>query len=253
MERIIGYARVSTADQATSVDAQSARLREFAAQHGTELAELFVDEDVSGGLPLKHRPAGRRLWDMLQRGDRVVFAKVDRCFRSMVDAAVTLAFWKEMQVGVSIIDLGIDVNTPAGELFFNQLASFAAFERAMIGCRIREAMAQRRAAGKPFGRSRPFGWVRSGPGKDAVWSPCKEERLLGERVVEMRDAGLTLAKISQVLSREAVTKPGKRRDAREGRHRGCYYLPPDIERLYRATKAGFPKLPRDAIALPAGT
>jgi DNA invertase Pin-like site-specific DNA recombinase len=247
MERIIGYARVSTADQATSVEAQSARLRQFAAEQGTVLAELFVDEDVSGALPLKRRPAGRRLWDTLRRGDRVAFAKVDRCFRSMADAAVTLAFWKELGVGVSIIDLGIDVSTPAGELFFNQLASFAAFERQMIGTRIKEAMAQRRATGKPYGRSRPLGWVRSGPGKDAVWVVCKAERELGDRVVKMREAGMTLAKISQVLSRDAITKPGKRRVAREGRHRGCYYLPPDIERLYRATKAGFPKLPRDAI------
>jgi len=252
MERLIGYARVSTADQATSVQAQTARLRQFAEQQGKKLAELFVDEDVSGALPLKHRPAGRRLWDMLQPGDRVAFAKVDRCFRSMADAAVTLALWKEMRVGVSIIDLGIDVSTPAGELYFNQLASFAAFERQMIGTRIREAMAQRRATGKPYGRSRPFGWVRSGPGKDAVWVICKKERELGQRVVEMRDAGMTLAAITQQLSREGVTKPGKRRDARAGRQRGVWYLPPDVARLERAARAGFPVAPRDEVGVTVG-
>lgn len=252
MERIIGYARVSTADQATSVEAQSARLRQFAAQQGTMLAELFVDEDVSGGLPLKHRPAGRKLMDMLKPGDSVAFIRVDRAFRSMADAAVTLQFWKDLRVGVCIVDLGIDVTSPSGELFFSQLAAFANFERQMIGTRIKEAMAQRRATGKPYGRSRPFGWVRSGPGKDAVWSPCKEERLLGDRVVQMREAGMTLAAITQQLSREAVTKPGKKRDARAGRQRGVWYLPPDIARLERAARAGYPVAPRDAVGLPNG-
>lgn len=248
--RLIGYGRVSTADQATSVEAQTARLQQFARQNGTELAALFVDEDVSGALPLKARPQGRRLWDLLQPGDRVAFCKVDRCFRSMADAATTLAFWRQIGVGVTIVDLGIDVSTPAGELFFNQLAGFAAFERQMIGTRIKEAIAQRKATGKPYGRSRPLGWVRSGPGKDAVWEPCAEERKLAARVVELRDAGETLAGIARTLAGEGVTKPGKKRDARAGRYRGCYYLEADVDRLYRAAKARFPKLPRDAVKAP---
>lgn len=252
MERLIGYARVSTADQATSVEAQTVRLRQFAQQAGTELAELFVDEDVSGGLPLKHRPAGRKLMDMLQPGDSVAFIRVDRAFRSLADAAVTLQLWKDLRVGVCIVDLGIDVTSPSGELYFSQLAAFASFERAMIGMRIKEAMAQRRASGKPYGRSRPFGWIRSGPGKDAVWVECRAERQIGERVVAMREAGLTLAAITQRLSLDGITKPGKKRDAREGRYRGAFYLAADIERLYRAAKADYPIAPRDAIRVPAG-
>lgn len=248
--RLIGYGRVSTADQATSVEAQTARLRQFAHQSGMELAALFVDEDVSGALPLKARPQGKRLWDLLAPGDRVAFCKVDRCFRSMADAATTLAFWRQIGVEVSIVDLGIDVSTPAGELFFNQLASFAAFERQMIGTRIKEAIAQRKATGKPYGRSRPLGWVRSGPGKDAEWVACAEERKLAGRVVTLREGGETLAGIARLLADEGVTKPGKKRDARAGRYRGCYYLEADVDRLFRAAKAGFPKLPRDAVRAP---
>lgn len=250
MERLIGYGRVSTADQATSVDVQTARLREYAERQGTQLAKLFIDEDVSGALPLKHRPQGRRMWDDLQPGDRVVFCKVDRCFRSMADAATTLAFWRNIGVGVTIVDLGIDVATPAGELFFNQLASFAAFERQMIGTRIREAIAQRKSAGRPYGHARPLGWVRSGPGKAATWAVCAEERRLGQRVVQMRDAGMTLNEVARTLAREGIVKPGKARAARAGKYRGCYYLAADVARLYRATKAKFPVLPRDAIKTP---
>ena len=180
-------------------------------------------------------------------GDIVAFTKVDRCFRSMADAATTLALWKQLGVRVNIIDLGIDVNSPAGELFFNQLASFADFERQMIGQRIKEALSHRKASGKPYGNSRPYGWVRGGTGKETFWVACSAERKLAERVVALRDAGGTLAGIARELAQEGVTKPGKRRDAKAGRYRGCWYLEADIDRLFRAAKAGFPILPRDEV------
>ena len=247
MGRLFGYGRVSTADQATSAEAQATRLKAFAATSGMELAGLFVDEDVSGARPLKARPQGKQLWDALAPGDTVAFCKVDRCFRSMADAATTLALWKQIGVSVNIIDLGIDVSSPAGELFFNQLASFAAFERAIIGQRIREALAHRKAVGKPYGRSRPLGWSKEGVGKDTRWVACHDERRLAERVVALRDAGGTLAGIARELAQEGVTKPGKAKDARAGRYRGCLYLEADIDRLFRAAKAGFPILPRDEV------
>jgi DNA invertase Pin-like site-specific DNA recombinase len=247
MGRLFGYGRVSTDDQATSAEAQAARLREFASGKGLQLAGLYVDEDVSGALPMKARPQGKRLWDALAPGDTVAFTKVDRCFRSMADAATTLALWKQLGVRVTIIDLGIDVGTPSGDLMFHQLASFASFERAMIGQRIREALAHRKATGKPYGRSRPFGWIKAGEGKDTRWVPCHDERRLAERVVALRDAGGTLAGIARQLAQEGVTKPGKAKAARAGRYRGCWYLEADVDRLYRAAKAKFPILPRDEV------
>jgi DNA invertase Pin-like site-specific DNA recombinase len=247
MNRLFGYARVSTDDQTTSAAAQSLRLREFATVSGMELAGLYVDEDVSGSRPLKARPQGRRLWDAVQAGDTVAFTKVDRCFRSMADAATTLAFWKQINVRVNILDLGIDVSSPAGELFFNQLASFAAFERQMIGQRVREALAHRKRSGVPYGNSRPFGWVREGTGKNTHWVACAEERDTAMRALAMRNSGETLATIARKLASEGVTKPGKQRQARAGAYRGCYYLEADIARLCRAATAGFPTLPRDEV------
>ena len=249
MEKLYGYARVSTNDQAASADCQAARLREFAAGKGLQLAGLFVDEDCSGALPLKARPQGKQLWDALTTGDTVAFTKVDRCFRSMADAATTLALWKQIGVRVNIIDLGIDVNSPAGELFFNQLAAVASFERQIIGQRIKEALGHRKATGKPYGRSRPFGWMKAGEGKDTRWVACHDERRLAERVVALRAAGGTLAGIARELAQEGTIKPGKAKDARAGRYRGCFYLEADVERLQRAARAGFPILPRDEVGV----
>lgn len=242
MNALYGYARVSTDDQQTSAEAQTVRLRQYAADSGLRLAGVFVDEDVSGARQFKHRPEGRRLWDAVQAGDTVAFTKVDRAFRSMADAATTLAVWKQLGVRVAILDLGIDVATPAGELFFNQIASFAAFEREMIGQRIREAIGHRRSVGQPYGNSRPFGWVRAGSGKRTRYVPCEGERRLGERVLAMRAAGQTLSAISRALRAERALKPGKRQA-----ERGAYYLEADVARLERAAKAGWPIAPRDKV------
>lgn len=249
MGRLFGYGRVSTDDQATSAEAQAKRLQSFALTLGLPVAGIFIDEDVSGSCPLRSRPQGRLLWQQLASGDTVAFTKVDRCFRSMADAATTLATWKNMGVSVNILDLGIDVSTPAGELFFNQLASFAAFERQMIGQRIREAMAHLKATGRPYGASRPFGWIRGGTGKQSFWKPYEPERRLARRVAEMRASGATLTAIARELAKEGITKPGKASAARKGNYRGCYYLEADVARLCRAEHMGFPQGPRDRVPM----
>jgi DNA invertase Pin-like site-specific DNA recombinase len=247
MARLHLYARVSTDDQATSASAQAARLKDFAAGSEMETAGLYVDEDVSGAKPLKHRPEGKRLWDAVQPGDVVVVTKVDRAFRSLADAVNTLEVWTNLGVGVRILDLGIDLATPAGQLFFQQLCSFAQFERALLGQRLREAVAHLKREGKPFANFRPFGWTRKGNGKQKRFEPLGQERALGQRVVRMRESGLSWAEIATALYEDRITKPGKGAAVRAGRHRGAYYLEAEVRRLYRATRAGFPIQPREAV------
>jgi len=247
LARLHLYARVSTDDQATSASAQAARLKEFAADSGIPLAGLYVDEDVSGAKPLKHRPEGKRLWDAVERGDTVAFTKVDRAFRSLVDAVTTLELWTNIGVRVRILDLGIDLATPAGQLFFQQLVSFAQFERALLGQRLREAVAHLKREGRPFSNFRPFGWRRAGTGKQKRFEALEDERALGWRVVSMRDDGRSWAEIAMAFYREGILKPGKAKAVRAGKYRGAYYLEAEVRRLFRATKAGFPIEPRETV------
>lgn len=244
MGRLFLYGRVSTDDQATSAEAQAVRLREFAEKSGLELGGVFIDEDVSGAKPLQTRPQGKIMCDLVSPGDSVAFTKVDRCFRSLADAAAMLARWKALRIGVQILDLGIDVNTPAGELFFSQLAAFAQFERAMIGQRIREAMGHLKRQGRPYSTTRPLGWVRQGDG----WEPYPPERALGERVVALRAKGESWAEIAGAVCLEGHHKPGKAREARAGRGRGVWYLVGDCRRLFRAAQAGFPCVAASAVS-----
>ncbi|MBY5831905.1 recombinase family protein [Rhizobium leguminosarum] len=78
--KTILYARVSTADQTAEHQITQAR------QAGFDVDEVIVDHGVSGvNVPLRERPEGRRLFDMLRRGDILVVRWVDRLGRNYAD------------------------------------------------------------------------------------------------------------------------------------------------------------------------
>jgi putative DNA-invertase from lambdoid prophage Rac len=45
-----------------------------------------IEEGVSGSVPVEDRPVGGQLFATLHRGDIVIAAKLDRLFRSALDA-----------------------------------------------------------------------------------------------------------------------------------------------------------------------
>lgn len=232
---LYGYCRVSGDKQENGLGVQSARLEDYAKQAGLELFQpLFVDEDVTGSMPLKRRPNGQKLWDILRAGDVVVFTKLDRGFRNMADAATTLAILSELGVRMKILDLPMDLTTPEGRLIFHQFAAFSQFERERIGQRISESMRHLKKQGKPYSTTRPYGWVRKGK----EWVPCEKERALGKKIVEWRDRGGSWLAIALDLCGAGERKPHQRK----GSH--GFYHPKDVMFLYRAAKAGYPKLSR---------
>ena len=52
-----------------------------------DVADVLIEEGVSGSVPVEERPiGGQQLFAKLQRGDIVIAAKLDRLFRSPLDA-----------------------------------------------------------------------------------------------------------------------------------------------------------------------
>ncbi|KQT53553.1 recombinase [Methylobacterium sp. Leaf456] len=85
MSQTVLYARVSTADQT------SAHQRKQAEAAGFKVDEVVVDDGVSGvSTVLAERPQGRRLFDMLRRGDVLVVRWVDRLGRNYADVTETI-------------------------------------------------------------------------------------------------------------------------------------------------------------------
>lgn len=79
------YARVSTADQ--TIEHQEAQARAA----GFKIDHVVADHAVSGVTTnLRDRPEGRRLFDMLRRGDTLVVRWVDRLGRNYRDVCDTI-------------------------------------------------------------------------------------------------------------------------------------------------------------------
>lgn len=138
---IIGYARVSTADQ--SLDLQLDALKKYG-------CEKIYQEFASGAKD--DRQELQRAMDILRKGDVFVVYKLDRLARSTVKLVSTLNELRE--IGVEFVSLGdnINTNTASGKAMFGMLSVFAEFERDVIRERVNAGLAAARARGRKGGR-----------------------------------------------------------------------------------------------------
>lgn len=85
MSKTVLYARVSTSEQTI------AHQRSHAEATGFHIDDVVADEGVSGvNSALANRPEGRRLFDMLRKGDTLVVRWVDRLGRNYQDVTDTI-------------------------------------------------------------------------------------------------------------------------------------------------------------------
>lgn len=211
---VYGYARVSTGRQASegeSLDVQRRMIEGYAHMHGLDLDRVIVEEGVSGSIPLDQRPAGGDMLAKLNDGDIVIAAKLDRCFRSALDALTVVEQLKQRGVKLHLLDLGGDIaGNGLSKLFLTIAAAFAEAERDRIRERVSQSKADQRQRGRYLGGRRPFGWQIDSDG--ALVEDAAEQEMIAE-MVDMRAAGLALRKIATAaaergfqLSHEAVKK-----------------------------------------------
>ncbi len=154
----IGYARVSTRDQAEnghSLDAQRAKIAAYATLHDLELSEVIVDEGHSA--KSLDRPGMAKLLGLIRRRALrvVIIAKLDRITRSVRDLGELVDLFKRSGVEFASVHDNIDTSTAAGRLVLNVMASVSQWEREAIGERTAETLAHMRANG-------PCRWLRQG-------------------------------------------------------------------------------------------
>lgn len=156
--RVVGYARVSTDEQADSglgLGAQRDAIQAECARRGWILITVQTDSAASGK-SLNGRPALVAALEAVEsdRADALVVAKLDRLSRSLHDFAGLMARAQAKGWNLVALDLGIDLATPAGEFMANVMASAVQWERRIIGQRTRDALAVKRAQGVRLGRPR---------------------------------------------------------------------------------------------------
>jgi DNA invertase Pin-like site-specific DNA recombinase len=116
------YARVSTTEQTLGHQRTQAEAAGFVFDH------VIADHGISGvAVPMRERPEGRRLFDMLRAGDVLVVRWIDRLGRNYVDVTDTTR---------EFMRRGVIVRTVINSMVFNGQAAdpmSAAVRDALIG------------------------------------------------------------------------------------------------------------------------
>ena len=187
--RVIAYSRVSTQEQGRSglgLRAQRKQLADEAKRRGWTDVEHFVDEGHSA--KTLERPGVQQALEELAAGRAQVLmvAKLDRLSRSLLDFASLMDRSRAEGWSLVALDLGVDTTTAGGEMMANVMASFAQFERRLIGERTSAALQAAKARGQRLGRPRQL--------------PAKVLR----RIERERGKGSTLAAIADGLNRDGA-------------------------------------------------
>ena len=188
--RVVGYIRVSTDEQTTSglgLEAQRAAIAAECERRGWELVEVYEDAGASGK-SLTGRPALQEALGAVRshHAAALVVAKLDRLSRSLLDFSTLMVDSQKEGWALVILDLGVDTTTPSGEMIANVMATFAQFERRLIGQRTKDALAVKKRQGVRLGRP-----------------PSLDEKVVN-RIRRERRAGKSLRAIADLLNDSKV-------------------------------------------------
>lgn len=203
---IYGYSRVSVtrqAEEGESLDVQRRQLEGYAMQRGWTLAQVYREEGISGSVPLAERPEGRKLLDTLQPGDVLCASKLDRIFRSALDALQMVEQFKLRGVSLHLLDLGGDVSgNGLSKLFLTVAAAFAEAERDRIRERVSQTKADQKKRGRYLGGKLPFGYNIS---DDGALVPDQHEQRLLKLAHRLHGEGKPLRTIQSELAGRGAT------------------------------------------------
>lgn len=168
---IIGYARTSTIDQMAGLEAQLQELE------SVQCTKVFQEQVSSVAVRTQLKAA----IEFTREGDMLVVTKLDRLARSISELMTIIQTLEKKEVGLRILNLGMDTQSPTGKLMLTVLGGVAQFEREMMLERQREGIAKAKAAGKYKGRK-----------------PVSDD--LREKVVSLVAEGVVKTKIAQQLN-----------------------------------------------------
>lgn len=174
---LIGYARVSTADQNPHLQLDALKAAG---------CQRVFDETASGSV--KDRPQLRAALEFLRPGDTLVVWKLDRLARSLAQLIDNVKELHRRECGFKSLTEAIDTTTAGGRLVFHIFGALAEFERCIIRERTMAGLQAARARGRVGGRPLALG----------------PERLAAATAL-LRDGGLTVREIARQLQVSEAT------------------------------------------------
>ena len=232
MSCVWGYGRHSTDKQGLTEEAQRSKVESYIRLHLPDVpyGGWLYDTAVSRGTPMFERPKGRELWALVQPGDHVVVAKLDRAFGKTADGLRSLEMLASKNVSFQSADRQVDTGTAIGRACLTVVMAFAQLDREQTAERTRDALAVKRQAGQPYGSNVPYGWRKVGVKKDSRFLPCDKEREQCLMIQRLRDSGQSWDDITLAMGKHI-------------RPRGKPWNRNTVRAAYQAASLNFPKSP----------
>jgi DNA invertase Pin-like site-specific DNA recombinase len=158
----VGYIRVSTEDQVkegVSLENQKSKIQTYCELKDLDLIEIIEDAGISA--KNLRRPGVQKVLRLAQKKkvDAVVVYKLDRIFRSTVDALETTRMFDKWGISFHSIEETLDTQSAMGRFFFTLTAALAEMERRIIGERTKAALAHKRSKRESIGGyAPPYGY-----------------------------------------------------------------------------------------------
>ena len=173
---------------------------------------IYSDPGISGSVPLRFRPDGKKLLNDMQAGDIVVASKLDRMFRAASDALVCAEQMKAAGVDLILVNMGANPVTGNGmeKCFFTMAAAFAELERNIIAERMSTGKAAKKARGGHTGGEPVYGFNIIGHGREARIEINEQEQQVIALVMRLRKRGESKMSVLRRLRKENIkTRTGR--------------------------------------------
>lgn len=169
--RVATYERVSSEDQREreTIQTQTEELaRQLELSPEVELVDRYVDDGVSGAIPMAERPGGKRLMEDARGGRfaEVWVWRLDRLGRDDVDPLIVYRDLERLRV--KVVSVTENINSP---LEFHIRVAMAAEERRAFLARSAAGMNRAARAGRYCGGIVPIGYKVEGVKQDARLVP----------------------------------------------------------------------------------
>lgn len=196
------YARVSTSDKDQDIMTQLLPLREFVKAQGFIIFNEYADQ-VSASDMVRRLAWKELLNDAARRRfDLVLVWRLDRAFRSVLDAATTLERLRNWGIGLrSYSEPWLDTTSPFGEALYYITVAYAQLERGILRERVKAGMDRARKQGIKIGRPK----VTDRPGFKRRFGDILERlnRNQVSRHQAAKELGIGYASLKRLLDKQA--------------------------------------------------
>jgi DNA invertase Pin-like site-specific DNA recombinase len=184
MGKIVAYLRASTDKQ--DLSHQKLEILEFARRQG-----LRVDEYVEITISSRKTSKQRRIDELAQRldeADTLIVTELSRLGRSTAEVIALVNALVERNIRVITLKQNLDISRQEmnSKIIITLFSLFAELERDLISLRTKEALAAKKAQGRPLGK--PKGTLQKSKFDQDV-----------ARIKELLGYGLSVRKIAKVL------------------------------------------------------